>query len=99
MSAQKREVVVVSGARTAIGDYGGSFKDLSATKLGAIAIREAVARSKLDPATIAVGVADSKSGAVHREPLPIGEIQAREHDDAHPDQGPAVGEVAEDQPA
>jgi len=52
MSAQKREVVVVSGARTAIGDYGGSFKDLPATKLGAIAIREAVARSKLDPATI-----------------------------------------------
>ncbi len=55
MSAQKREVVVVSGARTAIGDYGGSFKDLPATKLGAIAIREAVARSKLDPTTIAVG--------------------------------------------
>ncbi len=52
MSAQKREVVVVSGARTAIGDYGGSFKDLPATKLGAIAIREAVARSKLDPAMI-----------------------------------------------
>ena len=54
MSAQKREVVV-SGARTAIGDYGGSFKDLPAKKLGAIAIREAVARSKLDPTTIAVG--------------------------------------------
>jgi len=52
MSAHKREVVVVSGARTAIGDYGGSFKDLPATKLGAIAIREAVARSKLDPAMI-----------------------------------------------
>lgn len=52
MSAQKREVVVVSGARTAIGDYGGAFKDLPATKLGAIAIKEAVARSKLDPAMI-----------------------------------------------
>jgi acetyl-CoA C-acetyltransferase len=52
MSAQKREVVVVSGARTAIGDYGGSFKDLPATKLGAIAIKEAVARAKLDPAMI-----------------------------------------------
>ena len=52
MSAQRREVVVVSGARTAIGDYGGSFKDLPATKLGAIAIKEAVARAKLDPATI-----------------------------------------------
>ncbi|MGQ0510604.1 MAG: acetyl-CoA C-acyltransferase family protein [Betaproteobacteria bacterium] len=52
MSAHKREVVVVSGARTAIGDYGGSFKDLPATRLGAIAIKEAVARAKLDPATV-----------------------------------------------
>ncbi len=47
-----REVVVVAGARTAIGDYGGSLKDLPATKLGAIAIREAVARAKVDPARI-----------------------------------------------
>ena len=47
-----REVVVVSGARTAIGDYGGSLKDFAPTKLGAIAIREAVARAKIDPATV-----------------------------------------------
>ena len=47
-----REVVVVSGARTAIGDYGGSLKDVAPTKLGAIAIREAVARAKIDPATV-----------------------------------------------
>lgn len=52
MSALKREVVVVSGARTGIGDYGGSLKDLAATRLGAIAIREAVARAKLDPAAV-----------------------------------------------
>ena len=31
-----REVVVVSGARTGIGDYGGSLKDFAPTKLGAI---------------------------------------------------------------
>ncbi|MBI2753545.1 MAG: acetyl-CoA C-acyltransferase family protein [Betaproteobacteria bacterium] len=47
-----RDVVVVSGARTAIGDYGGSLKDFAPTKLGAIAIREAVARAKIDPATV-----------------------------------------------
>jgi acetyl-CoA C-acetyltransferase len=47
-----REVVVVSGARTAIGDYGGSLKDLAATKLGATAIREAVARARVDPASV-----------------------------------------------
>ena len=47
-----REVVVVSGARTAIGDYGAALKDVPATKLGSIVIAEAVARAKIDPATI-----------------------------------------------
>ena len=47
-----REVMVVAGTRTAIGDYGGSLKDVPPTKLGAIAIREAVARAKLDPASV-----------------------------------------------
>jgi acetyl-CoA C-acetyltransferase len=47
-----REVVVVSGVRTAIGDYGGSLKDFSTTRLGAIAIKEAVARAKVDPASV-----------------------------------------------
>ena len=48
----QREVVVVSGVRTAIGDYGGSLKDIPPTKLGAIAIKEAMARAKIDPATV-----------------------------------------------
>jgi acetyl-CoA C-acetyltransferase len=47
-----REVVVVSGTRTAIGDYGVSLKDVPPTRLGAIAIREAVARAKIDPASV-----------------------------------------------
>lgn len=47
-----REVVIVSGARTAIGDYGASLKDIPATQLGAIAIKEALARGKVDPATV-----------------------------------------------
>jgi len=47
-----REVVVVSGTRTAIADYGGSFKDIAPTRLGAIAIAEAVARAKIDPASV-----------------------------------------------
>ena len=47
-----REVVVVSGARTAIGDYGMTLKDFPATRLGAIAIKEAVARAKIDPAMV-----------------------------------------------
>jgi acetyl-CoA C-acetyltransferase len=44
--------VVVSGVRTGIGDYGGSLKDFAPTKLGAIAIQEAVARAKIDPASV-----------------------------------------------
>ena len=47
-----REVVVVSGVRTAIGDYGMTLKDFPATRLGSIAIKEAVARAKVDPATV-----------------------------------------------
>jgi len=47
-----REVVVVSGARTAIGDYGMSLKDMPATRLGTITIKEAIARAKVDPASI-----------------------------------------------
>jgi acetyl-CoA C-acetyltransferase len=47
-----REVVVVSGARTAIGDYGGSLKEMAATKLGATAIKEAVARSRVAPESV-----------------------------------------------
>jgi acetyl-CoA C-acetyltransferase len=47
-----REVLVVSGARTAIGDYGASLKDLPATKLGSIAIAEAVKRAGVDAATV-----------------------------------------------
>jgi len=47
-----REVVVVSGVRTAIGDYGGALRDMPATRLGAVAIREAVARAKVDPAAV-----------------------------------------------
>ncbi len=51
--ANAREVVIVSGARTAIGDYGGSLKDIPPTELGARVVREAVARSKVDAAQIA----------------------------------------------
>ena len=41
----QREVVVVSGARTAIGDFGGSLKDVAPTELGAQVTREALKRA------------------------------------------------------
>ncbi|HEX7088226.1 MAG TPA: acetyl-CoA C-acetyltransferase [Vicinamibacterales bacterium] len=44
--------VILSGCRTPIGSFGGSLKDLSAPQLGAIAIREAIARAGADPAQV-----------------------------------------------
>jgi acetyl-CoA C-acetyltransferase len=46
--ASGREVVVLSGTRTAIGDYGGALKDVAPTELAAHVIKEAAKRSKLD---------------------------------------------------
>ena len=47
-----REVVILSGVRTPIGDYGGSLKDFAPTDLGARVVKEAIARAKVDPAQI-----------------------------------------------
>jgi acetyl-CoA C-acetyltransferase len=43
-----REVVVVSGVRTAIGTFGGSLKDVPPTELAALVVREALARANTD---------------------------------------------------
>ena len=43
------EVVVVSGARTAIGAFGGSLKDIPVVELGAAVIKEALRRAGLRP--------------------------------------------------
>ena len=43
-----REVVVVSAVRTAIGTFGGSLKDMPPTQLGALVVKEALARAKVD---------------------------------------------------
>ncbi|KIF83096.1 acetyl-CoA C-acyltransferase family protein [Noviherbaspirillum autotrophicum] len=48
--ANTKDVVIVGAARTAIGTFGGALKDFSAGDLGAIAVKEAFARAKVDPA-------------------------------------------------
>jgi acetyl-CoA C-acetyltransferase len=50
--AAEREVVVLSGVRTAVGKYGGSLKDMPPSDLGAAVVREAVSRSGADPAEV-----------------------------------------------
>ncbi|WP_199539983.1 beta-ketothiolase BktB [Paraburkholderia kururiensis] len=43
----QREVVVASGVRTAIGDFGGSLKDFAPTDLGARVVREVLSRAQV----------------------------------------------------
>src|ERR1035437_3750455 len=44
--------VILSACRTPIGAFGGVFKDLTAVDLGAIVIREAIARAGVQPADV-----------------------------------------------
>ena len=44
--------VILSACRTPIGSFGGGFKDLSASDLGAVVIREAIARAGINAADI-----------------------------------------------
>jgi len=44
-----KEAVIISAARTAIGNYGGTLRDIPAVKLGSITIREALRRAGLRP--------------------------------------------------
>ena len=48
MSKNSNDVVITSALRTPIGRYKGSLKNLSASKLGSIAIKEVIYKSKLD---------------------------------------------------
>ena len=49
---QSPDIYIVSGVRTAIGDFGGSLKGFAAADLGGRVIAEAVARSGLSPADV-----------------------------------------------
>ena len=43
------EAVIVSGVRTAIGNYGGALRDVPVVKLGSLVIKEALKRAGLRP--------------------------------------------------
>ena len=46
------DAVILSACRTPIGSFGGALKDVSAVDLGAVVIREAIARASVTPADI-----------------------------------------------
>ncbi len=60
-----REVVVVSAVRTAIGTFGGSLKDVPPIQLGALVVREALARARVDGAEVGHVVFGN---VIHTEP-------------------------------
>lgn len=51
--ANQREVVICNPVRTPIGAFGGALKEVPATTLGAVAVRETLRRSRLDAAELA----------------------------------------------
>lgn len=60
-----KEVLILGGARTPMGEYGGALRDLSAIELGAIAARAAIERSNISPDQIdhtVIGNAQQTSG-------------------------------------
>lgn len=58
-----RDVVIIDGARTPIGHFGKSLRDLPAVDLGAIAIKEAIKRANISENM----VEDVIMGAIHQE--------------------------------
>src|SRR5678809_713477 len=47
-----KEVYIVSAVRTAIGSFGGTLKDVPATKLGAMAIKAAIEKGGIQPGQV-----------------------------------------------
>ncbi len=47
-----KDVVIIDGARTAFGTFGGGLRDVSATDLGVVAAKGAIERSKIEPGRI-----------------------------------------------
>jgi acetyl-CoA C-acetyltransferase len=50
--SEQQEAVIVGACRTAIGRFMGGLSTVSATQLGAVAIREAVQRAEVDPSLV-----------------------------------------------
>jgi acetyl-CoA C-acetyltransferase len=48
----KKEVYIISAVRTPMGSFGGSLKEFSATKLGAIAIKAALEKAGVEPSQV-----------------------------------------------
>jgi len=63
MTTQRREVLIVSGARTAIGKFQGTLAPIPAPDLGAVVVREAIRRAHLAPERIEEVIVGNVVGA------------------------------------
>jgi acetyl-CoA C-acetyltransferase len=81
--------VIVSGARTAVGAFGGSLKDVAAKDLGALVIREVLIKAGLKPALPANAAQDAPDTAKAEGLSPIEQQYAK--------WGDSVNEIAVDE--
>jgi acetyl-CoA C-acetyltransferase len=63
MTTQRREVLIVSGARTAIGKFQGTLAPIPAPELGAVAVRHAVQRANIPPERVEEVIVGNVVGA------------------------------------
>ncbi len=70
-----QEVVIVSGARTPVGAFGGSLKDVTAVEMGRLVISEAVKRAGIRPV-----VGDEKQAAAPGKLKDQGKIELEDTD-------------------
>ncbi len=66
-----RDVVIVSGARTAIGNFGGGLKDVPVAELGAVAIQGAFAKAGIRPAAHDGTRASAPQSLADQGPIPL----------------------------
>jgi len=77
-----KEVVIVSGARTAVGVFEGTLKDIPAAQLGAICIRESMKRAGLKPKAGNKMATNAPEKLKDAGVIPL-EEKYRQWDDAH----------------
>jgi acetyl-CoA C-acetyltransferase len=76
-----REVVIVSGARTPVGTFGGSLKDIPVIQLGALVLKETLKKAKLRP-VVSERLADLEPDAIKGRGMIDLEKAAYDYDDS-----------------
>ncbi len=72
-----RKAVIVSATRTAVGTFAGAFSTVSATDLGAIAVREAISRAGIESAQVdEVILGNVLSGGLGLNPARVSQLAA-----------------------